>query len=307
LLLPYLRDRPVVLTRYPDGIAGKSFFQKDAPAFTPDWVHTERIYSTDTERDIDYFVVNDAEMLRYVVNLGTIPLHMWSSRVGSLDRPDWLVLDLDPKGAPFRDVVTMARTLHRILDDLGLPNYLKTSGATGLHVLVPLGARYTYEEARTFARLVATVAVDAEPAIATVARPIQAREGKVYVDFGQNGHGQTIVAPFAVRPRPGAPASCPLRWSELTGRLDPARFTIRTIPPRFERMRDPLAPVLSGRGDLAAALDRLTAMIGGGARRPRSSTAATGARDPGQAQRSAKPSRKARASAGPVPDSSCLK
>jgi bifunctional non-homologous end joining protein LigD len=270
LLLPYLRDRPVVLTRYPDGVTGKSFFQKDAPRFTPDWVRTERIYSMDTERDIDYFVVDDAEMLRYVVNLGTVPLHLWSSRVGSLDRPDWLVLDLDPKGAPFRDVMTIARTLHRILDSLALPAYLKTSGATGLHILVPLGARYTYEEARTFARVVAAVAVDAEPAIATLARPIQAREGKVYVDFGQNGHGQTIVAPFAVRPRPGAPASCPLRWSELTRRLDPARFTIRTIPPRFERMDDPLAPILTGHGDLAAALDRLTAIVGGGARRTRS-------------------------------------
>ena len=263
LLLPYLRDRPVVLTRYPDGIAGKSFFQKDAPTFTPDWVRTERIYSTDTQRDIDYFVVDDAEMLRYVVNLGTIPLHLWSSRVGSLDRPDWLVLDLDPKGAPFRDVMTIARTLHRILDRLALPAYLKTSGATGLHILVPLGARYTYDEARTFARVVATVAVDAEPAIATVARPIQAREGKVYVDFGQNGHGQTIVAPFAVRARPGAPASCPLRWSELTRRLDPARFTIRTIPPLRARLdprpigRSP-GPASADRtwSDLPAALDR---------------------------------------------------
>jgi bifunctional non-homologous end joining protein LigD len=262
LLLPYLRDRPLVLTRYPDGIAGKSFFQKDAPAFAPSWVRTERIYSKDADREIDYFVVNDAAMLRYVVNLGTIPLHLWSARLPSLDRPDWLTLDLDPKGAPFTDVVAVARALHRILDALELPSFVKTSGATGLHVLVPLGARYTHEEARTFARLLALLAIEAVPRLATLARPLGAREGKVYIDVGQNGHGRTIVAPFAVRARSGAPASCPLRWSEVTDRLDPARLTIRTIPARFARRSDPLAPVLTGSIDLAAAIARVAARLG---------------------------------------------
>jgi bifunctional non-homologous end joining protein LigD len=256
-LLPYLRERPLVLTRYPDGIDGKSFFQKDAPDFVPAWVRTERIYSKDAEREIDYFVVNDEDALAYVINMGTIPLHLWGSRLASLDRPDWLILDLDPKGAPFSDVVRVARALHRILDRLELPNYVKTSGATGLHILLPLGARYTYEEARTFARLLALLGVEAEPAISTIARPIQARGGKVYVDFGQNGHGRTIVAPYSARPLPGAPASCPLRWSEVDGRLDPARFTIATIPPRFESMADPLAPVLSGSIDMAEAIRRI--------------------------------------------------
>ena len=160
-LLPYLRDRPLVLTRYPDGITGKSFFQKDAPEFAPAWIRTERIYSRDTQRDIDYFVVDDVESLRYVANLGTIPLHFWGARIPHLDRPDWLVLDLDPKGAPFTDVVAVARTLRRILERLELPSHVKTSGATGLHILVPLGARYTHEEARTFARLLATLGVEA--------------------------------------------------------------------------------------------------------------------------------------------------
>ncbi len=262
LLLPYLRDRPLVLTRYPDGITGKSFFQKDAPEFVPPWIRTERIYSKDAEREIDYFVVNDLETLRYVANLGTIPLHLWGSRLGSLDRPDWLVLDLDPKGAPFTDVVKMARALHRILEELDLPSYVKTSGATGLHILVPIGARYGYEEARGFARLLALLGVEAEPEISTVARPLRARGGKVYIDFGQNGHGRTIVAPFSLRPLPGAPASCPLRWSEVTPRLDPARFTLRTLPARFEKMGDPLAPVLSGSIDMAASLARIERRFG---------------------------------------------
>ncbi|HET8576053.1 MAG TPA: DNA ligase D [Methylomirabilota bacterium] len=257
LLLPYLRDRPLVLTRYPDGITGKSFFQKDAPEFVPKWVRTERIYSKDADREIDYFIVNDVETLRYVANLGTIPLHLWGSRLGSLERPDWLVLDLDPKGAPFADVVKVARELHRILEDLELPSYVKTSGATGLHILVPLGARYTYEEARTFARLLALLGVEALPEISTIARPIRARGGKVYIDFGQNGHGRTIVAPYSLRPLPGAPASCPLGWNELTPRLDPKRFTLRTLPKRFETMADPLAPVLTGEVDMAAAVERI--------------------------------------------------
>jgi bifunctional non-homologous end joining protein LigD len=261
-LLPYLKDRPVVLTRYPDGIAGKSFFQQDAPDSTPSWVRTERVHSQAADRDIDYFVVDGPEALRYVANLGTIPLHLWSARVTALDRPDWLVLDLDPKGAPFSDVVTVAQTLHGILDDLSLPSYPKTSGASGLHILVPLGARYGHDDVRTFARLLALLAVEARPEISTILRPIKARGGKVYVDFGQNGQGLTVVAPFSVRPLPGAPASCPLEWSEVTARLDPARFTIKTLPARLERTGDPLAPVLKGRIDMAAALARIEGRVG---------------------------------------------
>ena len=256
-LLPYLEDRPLVLTRYPDGIKGKSFFQKDAPEWIPSWVQTARIHAHDVGRDIDYFIVNDRESLRYVVNLGTIPLHLWSARLSGLDHPDWLVLDLDPKGAPFTDVVKVARALHKILDELELPSYVKTSGATGLHILLPLGARYDHEIVRTFARLLAVMGVEAEPAISTIARPLHSRGGKVYIDFGQNGRGQTIVAPFSARPLPGAPVSCPLRWDEVNARLDPSRFTIKTAPPRFAQQGDPLAPVLAGHVDVAAALRKL--------------------------------------------------
>jgi bifunctional non-homologous end joining protein LigD len=257
LMLPYLRDRPLVLTRFPDGITGKSFYQKDAPDFAPAWVRTERIYSRDTERDIAYLVVDDVEMLRYVANSGAIPIHLWASRIPSLERPDWLVLDLDPKGAPFTDVVRVALALRGILDRLELPSYVKTSGATGLHILLPLGARYTYEQCRTFARLLAVMGVEAEPGISTVARPLRARGGKVYIDFGQNGHGQTIVAPYSLRPLPGAPASCPLEWREVTPRLDPARFTLKTLPARFDKMADPLTPVLGDGIDMATALERI--------------------------------------------------
>jgi bifunctional non-homologous end joining protein LigD len=261
LMLPYLEDRPLVLTRFPDGISGKSFYQKDAPDFAPAWVRTERIYSKDTERDIAYLVVDDVEMLRYVANSAAIPVHLWASRIPSLERPDWLVLDLDPKGAPFTDVVKVALALRRILDGLELPSYVKTSGATGLHILLPLGARYTYEQARNFARLLAVLGVEAESEISTVARPLRSRGGKVYIDFGQNGHGQTIVAPYSLRPLPGAPASCPIEWREVTMRLDPARFNLSTIAARFEKMADPLRPVLGGGIDMAAAIERIEARL----------------------------------------------
>jgi bifunctional non-homologous end joining protein LigD len=256
-LLPYLRDRPLVLARYPDGIAGKTFFQKDAPEWAPDWIRRERIHASGVERDIDYFVVDDVESLRYVANTGTIPLHLWASRASTIDRPDWLVLDLDPKGAPFTAVVKVALALRGILERLELPSYPKTSGATGLHVLLPLGARYSYEETRTFARLLATLTVEAVPSISTIVRVVQARGGKVYVDFGQNGPGQTIVSPLSVRPLPGAPVSMPLRWSEVTARLEAGRFTIRTTLARLDKAGDPMTPVLDEGIDIAAALGRL--------------------------------------------------
>jgi bifunctional non-homologous end joining protein LigD len=268
-LLPYLRDRPLVLTRYPDGIGGKSFYQKDAPGFAPSWIRTARIRAEDVKRDIDYLVVDDVETLRWVINLGTIPLHVWGSRVSTLEQPDWLVLDLDPKGAPFADVVGVALALRRIFERLDMPSYVKTSGKTGLHVFVPLGARYSYEHTRALARLLATLGVEAEPGIATVARPLRERGGKVYIDWGQNGRGQTVVAPFAVRPLPGAPISCPLAWDEVTARLDPGRFTIKNALARLEKRGDPMAPVLTQAIDIAAILAGIDGEPGAGARRRR--------------------------------------
>jgi bifunctional non-homologous end joining protein LigD len=262
LLLPYLKDRPLVLTRYPDGIEGKSFFQKDAPEFVPSWVRREKIYSKDSQRDIGYIIVEDVETLLYVINMGTIPLHLWSSRVGSLERPDWLVLDLDPKGAPFTDVVRVARALYGILRRLGLESFVKTSGASGLHILLPLGAHYTHEQAKNFARLLAMLGNEAVPEISTIARPLAARGGKVYIDFGQNGYGVTIAAPFAARPVAGATVSCPLHWDEVTSDLHPSRFTIKTALPRFAKLKDPMAPVLRKAIDLAAALEPIEKMLG---------------------------------------------
>jgi bifunctional non-homologous end joining protein LigD len=262
-LLPYLKDRPVVLTRYPDGIDGKSFFQKDAPVYAPSWLRLETMWSEHAEREIRYFVLDDLESLLYVANMGTIPLHVWSSRVAALERPDWCILDLDPKGAPLKHVVEIARHLHELCEDVGLTNFVKTSGSTGLHVLIPLGARYTYEQSRTLAELLARFAAKSLPEIATIVRSVSDRDGKVYVDFLQNGHGRLLVSPFCVRPLPGAPVSMPLEWPQINGRLKLERFNIRSARTWLAKHGDPLAGVLTGSSDILASLDALTRKLAG--------------------------------------------
>ncbi|HXQ30276.1 MAG TPA: DNA ligase D [Gemmatimonadales bacterium] len=257
-LLPYLKDRPVVMTRFPDGIEGKSFFQKDAPGFAPEWMRRERMWSEDTQREIDYFVCDSLEALLYIANLGTIPLHIWGSRVATLEHPDWCILDLDPKEAPFRHVVTVARAIRQLCDAIELDCLVKTSGSTGLHVLVPLGRQCTYEQARTLGGLLARVIAAQLPDIATVTRQVGKRGGRVYLDYVQNGLGRLLVAPFSARPLPGAPVSMPLAWREVTQALEIGKFTIRSAPRRMQRLKDdPLAPVLELNPDLVRALERL--------------------------------------------------
>ncbi|MCY3612520.1 MAG: DNA ligase D [Gemmatimonadetes bacterium] len=262
-ILPYLADRPVVLTRYPDGIHGKSFFQKNAPDFAPAWIRRIRLYSEGSERDLDYFVAEDLESLLYVANSASIPLHIWLSRVADISRPDFCVLDLDPKEAPFTDVVKIALFLRDLCDEIDLPTFVKTSGSTGLHVLVPLGRQVTYEQSRTIGQLLALTAVREMEEIATVARLPSQREGKVYVDFLQNGHGRLIVAPYCVRPNPGAPVSTPLDWSEVHAGLAIADHTIATVTERVAARADPMSEVLRLRPDLGHSLGRLQAMFAG--------------------------------------------
>jgi len=263
-ILPYLRNRPVVMTRFPDGIEGKSFYQKDAPEFAPDWIRTIPIWSNDTQRDIRYFVCDDEESLVYIANLGAIPLHIWASRVGSLEQPDWCVIDLDPKEAPFSDVIRCAQVLHRICESAGLPNYVKTTGKTGLHIMVPLGRQMTYAQSRTLGELLARLVIRELGDVATITRHVTKRGDKVYLDYLQNRHGQLIVAPFIVRPLPGATVSMPLMWDEVDLSLDPRNFTIRTALDRMEKVgADPMRPVLTESPDLAAVLGRLAELMKG--------------------------------------------
>lgn len=257
-ILPYLDQRPVVMTRFPDGIAGKSFFQKDAPDYAPGWLRRIKIWSEDSQRELNYFVVSEEAGLLYIANMASIPLHVWGSRVGSLDRPDWCILDIDPKGAPFAHVIDVSRAVKALCDEIELPAFIKTSGSSGLHVLIPLGRQCSFDQAKTLGELLARVVVAERPEIATITRHVTKREGKVYVDYLQNGHGKLLVAPFSVRPLPGAPVSTPLCWSEVKAGLEIGAFTIRTVPKRLGRLeQDPWAGLLDLTPDLGVALGRL--------------------------------------------------
>lgn len=256
-LIPYLRDRPLVLTRYPDGIAGKHFFQKNAPPYVPEWLRTQMLWNDEEKRDVEAFVCDDVEALTYVANMASIPLHVWASRLSSPGLPDWCILDLDPKGAPFRHVVAVAQHIHTLANDIGLPNFCKTSGSTGLHVLFPLSGQFTYAQCRQFSLILAKVVVSELSELATLERVIPKREGKVYLDYLQNGHGRLLVSPWCVRPRPNAPVSTPLLWSDVTEALDPSAFTIETVPERLAAHGDPMAPLLEQQTQLSEVLEAL--------------------------------------------------
>lgn len=256
-MLPYLRERPLVLTRFPDGIHGKSFYQRDAPDFAPEWVKRASLWTDTEQRDIDYFMAENAASLKYFANLGAIPIHAWHSRINDLAHPDWCVLDLDPKAAPFEHVIGAAKEIRDLLEELALPGYLKTSGASGLHVLVPLARRLTHEQSRTLAELLARVVVARRPETCTITRLVRQRGGKVYIDYLQNRHGQLIVAPFSARAEPAASVSMPVRWSELNGRLKNANFHIGNAVARLKRLGDPMRRVLTDQPDLEAAVARL--------------------------------------------------
>jgi bifunctional non-homologous end joining protein LigD len=217
------------------------------------------MWSEQAQREIDYFVSDDESSLLYLINLGTIPLHIWASRTANIDRPDWCVLDLDPKDAPFKDVVRVALATHALCEEIGLPNLVKTTGSSGLHVLIPLAGQCRYDEARSLGELLARLVTAELPEIATLTRQVSRRGGKVYIDYLQIGAGRLIVAPFSVRPLPGAPVSTPLRWSEVNEELDIRSFTMANLPERMRKLkRDPLREVLELKPDLRAALERLS-------------------------------------------------
>ena len=254
-LLPYLYERPCHMLRYPDGIHGKAFYQKDAPSHIPDWVETEPVASGSKGEVVRYIVCNDRDTLLVMANLASIDIHPWFSRRHSLDTPDWAVFDLDPDGSPFPDVVKIARTLGKVLRGIGLRPYLKTSGATGLHIYVPVQPNYTYEHTKQFCEAVSIHVAKEHDDIATVERVVSRRHGKVYIDFLQNRKGQTIVPAYVVRPRPKAPVSTPLDWDELDLDLDPTVFNIKTILPRLAKLGDLFQGTLRDRQELLPAIE----------------------------------------------------
>ncbi|HVM90930.1 MAG TPA: DNA ligase D [Verrucomicrobiae bacterium] len=260
VLLPYLRNRPLVLDRYPNGIEGESFFQKDQPN-APKGIKTVAIRSASEGKTLHYLVCNDRKTLDYAIQLGGIVLHPWLSNLARLERPDFLVIDLDPESVPFDHVVKTALVVKDVLDEIGAASYCKTSGSRGLHVCVPLGGTYSYEQSLLFAQLVAAIAHQRLPRITSLERNPAKRQHKVYLDCFQNRKGATLVAPYSVRPNPGAPVSTPLDWKEVKPGLDPRRFTIFTMPARLAKRGDLWKPVF-GKGirlnDCLARLKRMS-------------------------------------------------
>jgi bifunctional non-homologous end joining protein LigD len=261
-MVPYLKDRPLMLTRYPDGIFGKNFFQKAVPLKAPSFVRTVSVKSDEDGRVIEQIVCDDVQTLEWCANLAALPLHIPATRLSQPDKPDWAVIDFDPKGAPWTSVVTLAQALHELCERAGLPSFLKTSGSSGLHVLVPLGGQLDTPGAKQLAELLAQLVVAAFPKLATVERSLSARGGRVYVDALQNGAGKLLVAPFAVRALPKAPVSMPVAWEELPALPSARAFTVANAVARLEKQGDCLADILSAKVNLAAAVGRLTGRSG---------------------------------------------
>jgi bifunctional non-homologous end joining protein LigD len=266
-LLPYLRERPVLMVRYPDGIEGKSFYQWNVPKGTPDWIETQTLPSAEYNRDVTFFHIRDRDTLLYIINLGCIPLHVLAARFGQLDRCDFLTIDFDLGESTLEHAITLARTLHGLLSELGLPGFPKTSGQTGLHVLVPLGG-VAFGAATSLASLLGHLLHVRHPELSTLERTRAKRPKKVvFIDTGQTGHARAIVSPYSVRAHAGATVSTPLRWDEVGPGLAPARFDIRSVRERLTETADPMRELLTITPDVHGALARLESLIG--AQRPR--------------------------------------
>ncbi len=244
--MPHLRDRAIVLARFPDGAEGEWFYEKQAPSHRPEWLATFPLHSEHRGKPIDFVTAPDVESLLWIANLGAIEIHPWLSRVAAPDRPDFAVFDLDPAaGATWEQVVTVAGLVGVALERLGLAGYPKTSGATGLHIYVPLEPEYPYQRVRAFVEAIGRLIVATDPELATLEWDIAQRRGKVFIDHNQNVAGKTIASVYSVRPRAGAPVSVPLLWDEVE-EIDPETFTIATVWERISRHGDLFAPVLRG-------------------------------------------------------------
>jgi bifunctional non-homologous end joining protein LigD len=259
LILPHLKDRPLSLKRYPNGIHQDFFFQKNAEDFGG-WLRLEPIPSEG--RIINYVIANDRATLLYLANLACIDQNPWMSRIGSLDKPDFMLIDLDPVECPYDMIVEAALLTREVLDELGLRGYPKTTGGDGMHVYVPVEPRYTYEQVRGFAEIVSHIVLGRKPDLFTTPRAVTRRKkGRVYFDYLQIAESKTISAPYVIRPHEGAPVATPLSWDELTPDLLPRDFTIENAPARFAAVGDLFAGVLERPQRLESAMNKLERLV----------------------------------------------
>lgn len=259
-ILPYLEKRPLSLNRYPNGIEGKSFYQKDVTGKVPSWVELFPYTSNDEEQEKNFMVCNDEAALLYMANLGCIDMNPWNSRTDKPDNPDWCLLDLDPDTTnTFEQVIETAQAIKRLLDSLNVPGYCKTSGSTGLHIYIPLGAKYSYDQCQLFAQWIASQVQHELPDFTSIERMTKNRKGKLYIDYLQNRPKATLAAPYSVRPKPGATVSMPLHWDEVKIGLQLKHFTILNAMDRLDKEGDLFKPVLEKGIDLEAVIKKIEA------------------------------------------------
>lgn len=256
-VLKYTQDRPQSLRRTPDGLKSEGFFQKDMAGKAPSWAKTRKIKSSSKGETIEYLICNDKDTLIYMANLGCIEINPWSSRIGSINNPDYIIFDLDPNKASLKYLVTTAKKVKEILNSLNIKGYLKTSGGKGLHVFIPVLPKYTYDQTRDFSHIISEAVHKALPEITSLERMPKNRIGKIYLDFLQNGKGKTMACAYSLRPREGATASTPLDWNELDENFDLKNYNIKTLPERVKEKGDLWENFFDDAIDLKAILDKL--------------------------------------------------
>ena len=258
LILPHLNDRPLSLKRYPNGIKDEFFFQKHVSESFAPWLRTELIDSDHNEAPINYVFAQDRASLLYLANLGCIDQNPWMSRLGTLDNPDFILIDLDPQECAYDMIVEAALMVKQVLDEIGLDGYPKTTGGRGMHIYVPVKTDYTYEATRTFAEVIARIVTRRKPELFTTPRAVAKRErNRVYFDWVQNAKSKTIAAPYVLRAYPGAPVATPLEWAEVAKGLDPREFNITNARARFQQKGDLFAGVLKRPQKMEKALSKL--------------------------------------------------
>ncbi|KFE97734.1 ATP-dependent DNA ligase [Chryseobacterium formosense] len=258
-ILPHLKNRPLSLNRFPNGIEEQGFYQKDAGDSIPDWVKTTQVFSDSTDKNIDYIYCNDKAALAYLNNLGCIDLNPWNSSLPDLDHPDFLVLDLDPsKKNTFDDVIETALQVNEVLKTIKIDGYCKTSGSTGIHVYIPMGGKYDFDQVKDFAHILMKQVHDRLPKITTLERSLQKRDDKkIYLDYLQNRTGQTLASVYSLRPKEGASVSMPLEWDEVKKGLRPTDFNIHNALERIKEKGDLFKAVLGKGIDMMKTLELL--------------------------------------------------
>lgn len=259
-ILPHLKNRPQSMNRYPNGIDGMSFYQKDAADETPDWIETQKVFSESSDKYINYIICNDKETLAYLNNLGCIELNIWTSKIQKADNPDYLVLDLDPSEKnTFEDVIKTAQVVKEVLDMAEIEGFPKTSGSSGIHIYIPMNAKYTYEQVKDFGHLLMQMVQQKLPDLTTLERSLKKRDkDKIYLDYLQNRRGQTLASVYSLRPKKGAPVSMPLDWKEVKKGLKPTDFNIYNALERLKEKGDLFKPVLGKGIDMLKAIKKLS-------------------------------------------------